>query len=123
MNYQPFTRTLIATALVLTFSGVQAASQAPVAGENGMVVTAQHLATHVGVDVLKAGGNAVDAAVAAALALAAVEPWMCGLGGSGFRKRAVHGTEWRGRRAHAGEPRSVPHTSLHPPPSGPLHTR
>lgn len=84
MNYQPFTRTLITTALVLTFSGVQAASQAPVAGENGMVVTAQHLATHVGVDVLKAGGNAVDAAVAVGYALAVVYPAAGNLGGGGF---------------------------------------
>ncbi|NMX71064.1 gamma-glutamyltransferase [Pseudomonas sp. WS 5111] len=84
MSYQPFTRTLIATALVLTFSGVQAASQAPVAGENGMVVTAQHLATHVGVDVLKAGGNAVDAAVAVGYALAVVYPAAGNLGGGGF---------------------------------------
>jgi len=84
MNYQPFTRTLIATALVLTVSGVQAASQAPVGGENGMVVTAQHLATHVGVDVLKAGGNAVDAAVAVGYALAVVYPAAGNLGGGGF---------------------------------------
>lgn len=84
MNYQPLTRTLIATAPVLTFSGVQAASQAPVAGENGMVVTAQHLATHVGVDVLKAGGNAVDAAVAVGYALAVVYPAAGNLGGGGF---------------------------------------
>jgi gamma-glutamyltranspeptidase / glutathione hydrolase len=86
MKYQPFSRTLIATALVLTVSGVQAASQAPVAGENGMVVTAQHLATHVGVDVLKAGGNAVDAAVAVAVgyALAVVYPAAGNLGGGGF---------------------------------------
>ena len=84
MKYQPFNRTLIATALVLTVSGVQAASQAPVAGENGMVVTAQHLATHVGVDVLKAGGNAVDAAVAVGYALAVVYPAAGNLGGGGF---------------------------------------
>lgn len=84
MKYQPFSRTLIATALVLTVSGVQAASQAPVAGENGMVVTAQHLATHVGVDVLKAGGNAVDSAVAVGYALAVVYPAAGNLGGGGF---------------------------------------
>ncbi|NWC94853.1 MULTISPECIES: gamma-glutamyltransferase [unclassified Pseudomonas] len=84
MKYQPFTRTLIATALVLTVSGVHAASQAPVAGENGMVVTAQHLATHVGEDVLKAGGNAVDAAVAVGYALAVVYPAAGNLGGGGF---------------------------------------
>ena len=84
MKYQPFSRTLIATALVLTVSGVHAASQAPVGGENGMVVTAQHLATHVGVDVLKAGGNAVDAAVAVGYALAVVYPAAGNLGGGGF---------------------------------------
>jgi gamma-glutamyltranspeptidase/glutathione hydrolase len=84
MKYQPFSRTLIATALVLTVSGVHAASQAPVAGENGMVVTAQHLATQVGVEVLKAGGNAVDAAVAVGYALAVVYPAAGNLGGGGF---------------------------------------
>lgn len=84
MKYQPFSRTLIATALVLTVSGVHAASQAPVADENGMVVTAQHLATHVGVDVLRAGGNAVDAAVAVGYALAVVYPAAGNLGGGGF---------------------------------------
>jgi gamma-glutamyltranspeptidase/glutathione hydrolase len=84
MKYQAFNRTLIATVLVLTVSGVQAASQAPVAGENGMVVTAQHLATQVGVDVLKAGGNAVDAAVAVGYALAVVYPAAGNLGGGGF---------------------------------------
>ncbi|MDR7333655.1 gamma-glutamyltransferase [Roseateles asaccharophilus] len=63
---------------------VQAASVAPVAAENGMVVTAQHLATRVGVDVLKDGGNAVDAAVAVGYALAVVYPAAGNLGGGGF---------------------------------------
>ena len=52
--------------------------------ENGMVVTAQHLATKVGVDVLKRGGNAVDAAVAVGYALAVVYPAAGNLGGGGF---------------------------------------
>jgi gamma-glutamyltranspeptidase/glutathione hydrolase len=61
-----------------------AASVAPVAAENAMVVTAQHLATKVGVDVLKRGGNAVDAAVAVGYALAVVYPAAGNLGGGGF---------------------------------------
>jgi gamma-glutamyltranspeptidase/glutathione hydrolase len=72
---------LAATASILT---AHAASIAPAAAENGMVVTAQHLATRVGVDVLKDGGNAVDAAVAVGYALAVVYPAAGNLGGGGF---------------------------------------
>lgn len=61
-----------------------AASPAPAEGENGMVVTAQHLATDVGIEVLKAGGNAVDAAVAVGYALAVTYPTAGNLGGGGF---------------------------------------
>lgn len=60
------------------------ASIAPVAAENGIFVSAQHIATKVGVDVLKSGGNAVDAAVAVGYALAVVYPAAGNLGGGGF---------------------------------------
>ena len=49
----------------------------------GVVSTQHHLASEVGARVLAGGGNAVDAAVTAGLALGAVEPWMSGLGGCG----------------------------------------
>ncbi len=69
----------------LAFSiSAHAASRAPVAAENGMVVTAQDLATRIGVDVLERGGNAIDAAVAVGYALAVVYPAAGNLGGGGF---------------------------------------
>jgi gamma-glutamyltranspeptidase/glutathione hydrolase len=77
-------RTLLVSAVALACASAHAASQAPVAAENGMVVTAQHLATRIGVDVLKDGGNAVDAAVAIGYALAVVYPAAGNLGGGGF---------------------------------------
>ena len=84
MKFDIHALSFIASAALLSCGAALAASTAPVGAENGMVVTAQHLATRVGVDVLKDGGNAVDAAVAVGYALAVVYPAAGNLGGGGF---------------------------------------
>ncbi len=74
-------------------------------GARGAVVAPHHLATEAGLGILRAGGSAVDAAIAANAALAVVGPQFCGIGGDAFwliwdaRERRQHALNGSGRSA------------------------
>ncbi|MCX8958747.1 gamma-glutamyltransferase [Erwinia psidii] len=69
---------------IIASGQVQAASAPAVEARHGMVVSSQAIASQVGVDILKQGGNAIDAAVAVGYAQAVVNPCCGNIGGGGF---------------------------------------
>jgi gamma-glutamyltranspeptidase len=101
---------------------------APLArGARGAVVAPHHLATEAGLAILRAGGSAVDAAIAANAALGVVAPLLCGIGGDAFwliwdaaerRQHALNGSGRSGATADAARLRADGHERL--PIHGPL---
>jgi len=74
----------LAIILLIYYSNLSCVKKTPVFGENGMVVSTSRHASQVGIDILKDGGNAVDAAVGVGFALAVTSSSNGNIGGGGF---------------------------------------
>lgn len=87
--------------------GNPAVGRSVVMATHGIVATSHPLAAQAGIDILKQGGNAVDAAIAANAVLGVVEPMSCGIGGDLFaivwdaKSRKLYGLNASGRSPHA----------------------
>ena len=70
--------------MTMSFTTAQAAALRPLQSKDGMVVSTQKAASDIGTNVLKNGGNAIDAAVAVGFAMAVCHPCAGNIGGGGF---------------------------------------
>ena len=99
----------------------------PVTARHGIVATTHPAAAQIGIDVLRAGGNAVDAAVATSAAMGVVEPMSCGIGGDLFglvwdaKQQTLYGLNGSGRSPYAATlERFADHALDYIPTHGPL---
>jgi len=95
------------------YAGLPFATRSPVMAQHGVAATSQPLATNVALDVMKRGGNAIDAAIAANAVLGLMEPTGCGIGGDLFAivwdpvSSRLHGLNGSGR-----SPSNLTHPAL-----------
>lgn len=86
-------------------------------GRKGMVCTSQPLAAQAGLDIIKQGGNAIDAAIATAACMTVLEPTSNGIGSDAFAlvwtKGELHGLNASGRSAHGDHGREGKKAGIH----------
>jgi len=91
MKMRFLTKTFVVTLSVLVSIAVFADGRTPLRAKNGIVASASEIASQVGVDIMKQGGNAIDASIATAFALAVTWPSAGNIGGGGFM--VYHGAD------------------------------
>ena len=109
-------------------AGNPASTRSVVMARHGMIATSQPLASAAGLKVLEEGGNAIDAAIAAASVLAVVEPTMTGVGGDLFalvydaKTKRLSGLNASGRSAYAATPERLASRGLTSMPNAGVHS-